>query len=92
MKGRSKKADVKKMQNLKIDAEPEDLPWEPEEDVAISDDGFDASWLEQFVLEMNVDILTDAVAVRNLVVKKPKTAMERFQDAMSLVTNQKSKD
>ncbi len=33
---------------------------------------FDDSWLEQWVLEMNVDPLTDAIATRNLAEKKQK--------------------
>ena len=33
---------------------------------------FDDSWLGQWVLEMNVDPLTDAIAARNLAEKKQK--------------------
>ena len=40
---------------------------------------FDDSWLEQWVLEMNVDPLTDAIAARNLAEKK-----QRFTEAIGV--------
>ena len=46
--------------------------WTGNDDMDELEEEFDASWLEQWVLEMNVDPLTDAIAARNLAEKKQK--------------------
>jgi hypothetical protein len=80
---RTKKTSMKKGEQKDDDVEHESEPvtWEAEEET--DDDDFDDSWLEQFVLEMDVDILTDAVAARNLVEKRPNTWLERVSTAMA---------
>jgi len=79
----TKERDMKKGEQKDDDVENESEPvtWEAEEE--IDDDYFDDSWLEQFVLEMDVDVLADAVAARNLAEKKPKTWLEKVSAAMT---------
>ena len=63
--------DAGKEETYLNDADESDPVWaELAEEEA--DEGFDHSWLEQFVLELNVDPLTDAIGARNLTEKKQK--------------------
>jgi hypothetical protein len=52
------------------DANESDPAWA--ELIEEAEQEFDHSWLEQWILEMNVDLLTDAIAARNLTEKKQK--------------------
>ena len=59
-------------ENISKPESMEEDKWMDNDDIDDVKDDFDCSWLEQWVLEMNVDLLTDAIVARNLTEKKQK--------------------